>query len=88
MSLWALSQMIRKLYPGKFRFRLPLMESPKFMVYLTDWAFGLTLPFIKRNVGHSIKLSNQRSHKELGLMYTPMEKTIGDMTKALIKQDI
>ena len=84
MRIWELRQMIAKLYPGKFRFKLPLMESPKFMIYLIGWAFGLTYPFIKRNVGYSIKLNNQRSLKELGLTYTPMEKTIKEMVEALV----
>ncbi len=84
MSIWELRQMIAKLYPGKFRFKLPLMESPKFMIYLIGWAFGLTYPFIKRNVGYSISLNNQRSLKELGLTYTPMEKTIKEMVEALV----
>ena len=72
-----LAKIIKKLYPGKYP--LPLMQSPKFILYLVGWAFGLSGKYISRNVGHHIKLNNNKSKKTLGLDYTPIEKTVEDM---------
>ena len=59
------------------------MQSPKFMLYLMGWAFGITNKFISRNVGYDIKLNNSKSKQRLGLSYTPMESTIKDMVESM-----
>ncbi len=54
-------------------------------MYLVGWMFGLNAKFITRNVGHAIKLNNTKSSIKLGLVYTPLEKTIEDMVNQLDK---
>jgi len=81
MNVMELSSIIKKLYPGKYL--LPKMQSPKFMLYLIGWAFGLSGKFISRNVGHHIKLNNSKSKRALGVSYTPMESTIKDMVEKM-----
>jgi nucleoside-diphosphate-sugar epimerase len=83
MNVMALAKVIKKLYPGKYP--LPLMQSPKFMLYLVGWAFGLSGKYISRNVGHHIKLNNNKSKDALGLDYTPIEKTVEDMILGMKK---
>jgi len=60
-------------------YKTPMMKTPKFMLYLIGWMFGLTTKFISRNIGYSIKLNNSKSIHELGLQYTPFNVTVRDM---------
>ncbi|NOZ07633.1 MAG: NAD-dependent epimerase/dehydratase family protein [FCB group bacterium] len=83
MSMWQLAEMIKAAYPG--RFKLPLMRSPKFMLYLVGWAFGLSPKYVKRNIGYSINLNNSKSIRDLGLHYTPIETAIRDMVDQLMR---
>jgi nucleoside-diphosphate-sugar epimerase len=80
-SIMEISAIVKKYFPGKFR--LPLMESPKFMLYLIGWAFGLTRKFISRNVGFPLAFDNRRSIQELGIVYTPIETSIRDMVEQM-----
>ncbi len=77
------SKIIKNLYGSKYK--LPLMQSPKFMMYLVGWAFGLTNRFITRNIGYPIKLNATKSRETLGLKYTPLEATITDMITQMEK---
>jgi nucleoside-diphosphate-sugar epimerase len=81
MNIMSLAKIIRKLYPGKYL--LPLMESPKFMLYLVGWAFGLSIKYISRNMNYHIKFNNNKSKKELNIDYTPMATTIRDMIEKM-----
>jgi len=81
LSVMELSGIIKSLFPGKYP--LPLMKAPKFMLYLTGWAFGLTFKFISRNVGHKLAFNNAKSIRALGLTYTPMETTMKDMIEQM-----
>jgi len=76
-GVYGFSQLIKKKYGRKYK--LPLMQSPKFMLYLVGWIFGLTNKFITRNIGFPLNLNTTKSKTELGLTYTPLEKTIDDM---------
>jgi len=77
ISVYEFSQIIKKLYGSKYK--LPLMQSPKMMLYFVGWMFGLKNKFISRNVGYDIKLNATKSIENLGLTYIPLEKTIEDM---------
>ena len=83
VSMMELSGIIKSLFPGKYP--LPLMKAPKFMLYLTGWAFGLTLKFISRNVGYKLAFNNSKSINALGITYTPLETTIKDMIEQMQK---
>ena len=81
MDFTNFAKLIKKLYPGKYP--LPLMKSPKLVLYMVGWAFGLTRKFISRNVGYNIKLSNSKSINELGVVYSSFETTIKDMIERM-----
>ena len=56
-------QLIKEKYGNQYK--LPLMKSPKFMLYLVGWMFGQTIKFIKRNVEHPIKLNVEKAKESL-----------------------
>ena len=82
-SVLEISRMLKDKYGKKFP--LPNGRSPKFMLYLLGWLFGLSPAFIKKNVGISIKLDNSKSIQKLGIGYRPLNQTLEDMVEALIK---
>jgi nucleoside-diphosphate-sugar epimerase len=75
------SKIIKAMYPGKYP--LPLIKSPKLLLYLIGWIFGLTTKFVSRNIGYHIKFNTSKSKKELGLVYTPIETSIRDMIERM-----
>jgi nucleoside-diphosphate-sugar epimerase len=85
-SVYELSRLIKDLYGNKYK--LPLMQAPKFMLYLIGWMFNLKGKFIRRNVGHDIALNNTKSIKELGLKYTPLKQTVKDMIEQMRENKI
>lgn len=85
-SVFGFSRLIKNIYGNKYK--LPLMQSPKFMLYFVGRMFGLKNKFISRNVGYDIKLNSSKSKKKLGLSYTPIEKTIKDMVAQMQKSGI
>lgn len=85
-SMFNFTQLIKKKYGDQYK--LPLMESPKFMLYILGWMYGVTVKFISRNVGHPLKVNNSKSKKELGVVYTPIEQTIEDMVEQMKKDGI
>jgi nucleoside-diphosphate-sugar epimerase len=80
-SMLALAQVVEKLFPGKYK--LPKKESPKTLLLLMGWMFGLKKSFIRRNVGYAIKVDNSKSIDQLKLQYTPFETTIKDMVEQM-----
>ncbi len=84
-GVFELTQIIRSIFGNKFK--LPTKKSPKLLMYLVGWMFGLSAKFVSRNVGHPIKLNNTTSMKQLKLVYTPLESTIEDMVMQLDSSD-
>jgi nucleoside-diphosphate-sugar epimerase len=81
MDFMSFAKTIKDLYPGKYP--LPSMKSPKIILYLIGWAFGLTTKYVSRNIGYHIKLNNSKSKKALGLEYAPFETTVKDMVERM-----
>jgi len=77
MNVLDMSKIIESAFPKKYK--LPKMKAPKFLVMVLAPIFGITRKFVKRNVGFKIKFNNSKSLNELGLTYTPIEKSIKDM---------
>ena len=77
MTMLDMTKIIEKNYPKQFK--LPKMKAPKFLMLLLYKVFGITKKYVQRNVGHSIFFNNAKSKRELGLEYTPFDKTIKDM---------
>lgn len=84
-GVYDLSRIIKERFGNKYK--LPLMVSPKPMLYLVGWMFGLKRGFIKRNIGYPIKLDNTKSKEKLGLKYRPLGDTIEDMINQMEGQD-
>ena len=76
-GVYEIAQIIKERFGNKYK--LPMMKSPKMMLYLVGWLFGLTNSFITRNVGHPLKLNATKSKEKLGLRYIPLQKTVEDM---------
>lgn len=80
-SLFDLSEIIKSIF-GK-TYKLPRMKAPKFLVTLLAPSFGLTRKFVRRNVGHPIRLDTTKSREQLHLAYTPLKQTIRDMVERM-----
>jgi len=83
MNVMQLAQVVKKLYGRKYS--MPLTIAPKFLLYLIGGLFGVTPKFVKRNIGHTIKLNTQRSRIKLGLQYRSFEETVKDMVEQMEK---
>ena len=83
ISVYEFSKIIKKIYGNKYK--LPMMQSPKFILYTVGWAFNLTNKFITRNVGHDIRLNTTKSKEKLGLTYMSLEQTVKDMIDQIEK---
>ena len=81
MDFMSFAKIIKTMYPGKYP--LPFMYSPKLILYMFGWAFGVTTKFITRNIGYHIKFNNTKSKEELGLVYLPLETTVKDMIERM-----
>lgn len=83
MNVMQLAQVVKKLYGKKYA--MPLTIAPKFLLYLIGGLFGVTPKFVKRNIGHTIKLNTQRSRVKLGLQYRSFDETVKDMVEQMEK---
>lgn len=80
-GVFDLAQLLRDEFGNKFK--LPKSIAPKFLLYLTGWMFGVTISFVKRNVGHNLKLNTSRSRDILGLKYIDLKVTVRDMVNQM-----
>ena len=71
-----ISRILRKHFGARFPF--PRFSIPSGLVYLIAPFVGLDRRFVKYNMGYPLKLDNSYAIKDLGLAFTPLEKTIVD----------
>lgn len=83
MTICQLSKIIKAEFGS--RYKLPLMESPKFLLYLVGGFFGVTKKFVSRNVNHPLRLDSTKSREKLGLQYRSMNDTVREMVEAMEK---
>lgn len=76
-----ITDMIKKAFADKYE--TPKGLVPKWSMYLVAPFVGLKWSFIRRNVGHPLELDASKSRDQLGLDYTPLEMTVGDMVAAM-----
>lgn len=81
-----LGRMLRKRYGNKYLF--PFLRAPKAMVWLIAPAAGLTRKFVSLNVGHPVRFDASKSHRELGMIYRPIEDTVSDHFQQMLDDGI
>ena len=86
MGLMDLTQIIKTNFGKKYK--LPMMKAPKFLLYIIGGLFGVTPKFVKRNVGHPIKLNSSKSKEKLGLKYRDINDTVVDMVNQMHELNI
>ena len=77
LGVFQMAQLIKTRFGNKYK--LPTMQTPKFMLYLIGWMFGIGAKYIYRNVGYSVQLNTSKSRDDLGLKYTELATTLEDM---------
>ncbi|WP_141432680.1 NAD-dependent epimerase/dehydratase family protein [Bacillus sp. 03113] len=80
-TLLDMAKIIENNFPGQFP--LPKREVPKPLMWLIAPMLGLTRQYVSKNVGHNLKLLNNKSKKELGMIYRSIESTLIDQKNQL-----
>jgi len=73
-SLLEIADALRKKFGEAYP--LPRRETPTFLVWLAAPFVGLQRSFVRRNIGHPLRLDNRRGRDKLGLHYRPIERTV------------
>jgi len=73
-----MSQVIRQHVSGLRKALIPSHTIPTWLVRLVGPLFGLDSRFIKEHIGIKFSLDNKRSISELGVSYTPLDRTLKD----------
>lgn len=76
VSFLEMSKVILKPFPRNLR--LPRYGLPHWPVRILGPAFGLTQDYIRKHLGIRFVVDNQRSVKELGIVYRPIAETLID----------
>jgi len=75
-SIMDIARILRNHFGDKYPF--PRKQVPKFMFWLIAPMKGFTREYVTKNAGIPIKFDNSYSKKDLGMSYTPLEKTVVD----------
>ena len=81
-SMLQVAKILKQQFP---KYKFPVMTYHKFMVKMVGTLVdpSATKKFVEQNVGHPLKLSNQRSIERLGMQYRPLEQTVIEHFKQL-----
>ncbi len=71
-----MGRILRKKFGNKYKF--PKFTAPKLLIWLAAPVARLTRKFVSQNVGYKIGFDNQKSVRELGMHYRPLEQTVCD----------
>ncbi|EKO33066.1 diaminohydroxyphosphoribosylaminopyrimidine deaminase [Leptospira santarosai] len=80
------AKIIREKYGN--RFPIPKTSLPKFLTYLIGPFFGLSWPYISRNVGFSFEIDHSYSKKDLGLNYRPISETFVEHIEQILSSNM
>jgi len=80
-----LANVIRLKYPD---FPLPKKFVPKWLFTILAPFVGFTRKYVKNNVGIDVKMDNSQIVNDLGMTFTPFEKTINDHIEQLLKDGL
>jgi nucleoside-diphosphate-sugar epimerase len=81
VSFSDLAGMLRKEFP---QYPLPSRQIPKWLFMIMGPLFGLGRKYIRRNTGIPFRVDNTYGIRDLGIEYTPAEKTLTDHFRQLI----
>ncbi|HKI87819.1 MAG TPA: aldehyde reductase [Draconibacterium sp.] len=84
-SFFDVVSVLRKKYP-----ELPLPSKPilKTVAWLVGPLFGLTRKHVSKNFNIDLKFDNSYVQKDLGLKFTPLEKTLNDHFEQMIADGV
>jgi nucleoside-diphosphate-sugar epimerase len=85
LTVLEITNILRKKYGD---YPLPKRNAPRPFLYLFALFQGIPLKNIKLNVGIPIKFDNSYSRKDLGIEYTPVEKTLHDHAAQIIESGL
>jgi dihydroflavonol-4-reductase len=80
-----ISKLVRPL--AKRQWTLPRHILPTLLVRIVGPFFGLTQKWIQANLGIRFSIDNERSIKELGVLYRPLSETLHDHYKSWVAQN-
>lgn len=74
LSILDMANLVRPIHkqPGL----LPSRNLPKLLVYAVGPFMGLSMKWVAGNIGIGYKVNNQRSIRELGIVYRPMNEIV------------
>lgn len=84
-SFFDIATLLRKTYPD---LPLPKKPLPRFLVWLMGPLFGLTRSYVSKNFNIDLKFDNSRVQKDLGLEFTPLEKTLNEHFEQMIADGV
>lgn len=85
-SILDLADFLRPNFGDKYP--LPKGELPKFMVWLMAPMVGMKRKEVKLTLGYPWKADNNKSVKELGMNYRPLETTINDFFGQMVEEKV
>ena len=85
-TLLELSKYLKNHFGNKYPF--PKKELPKFLVWILAPVVGIKRKMVRNNIGYPWKVDNSKSIKELGMTYTPVEKSIVDFFQQMIDNNV
>lgn len=85
-NMLKLASHLKNKFPTGYPF--PKSILPKTVVWLAAPLVGFTRKMIKLNVGYPYNINNSKSKKELGINYTPLDKSITDFFEQMIEHKI
>ncbi|MEX1003024.1 MAG: aldehyde reductase [Crocinitomicaceae bacterium] len=86
LSFLSLAKLVEKQFPGKYK--LPKSVTPKFLMYLMGWMFGVSIKFIKNNVGYEVRFDNTKGKNKLGISYRGIDESVHDMVHQMEQEGV
>jgi nucleoside-diphosphate-sugar epimerase len=84
-SFLDIALILKKHYP---ELPLPKFAAPKWLSWLTGPIYGITRKHVSRNFNIDLKFDNSYIIKDLGMSFTPFEKTLCDHFEQLISDGL
>jgi len=87
MDMLEMANVLRKNITDK-DYPFPKSRLPKFLIWLVGPSQGFSRTFVKKNVGIPIKFNNEKSVRDIGITYRPVEDTLTEHFKQLVDDEL